>query len=101
MAYAAAEFTNAVLKGLKGEEVVVPSYVHLAADPEGGKQLVNEIAAELTYFSTNVKLGPNGVEKILPLGNITDYERKLLKAAVGELGDNISKGVSFVETSKL
>ncbi|KAG9076660.1 hypothetical protein FS749_011531 [Ceratobasidium sp. UAMH 11750] len=91
MAYAAAEFTNAVLKGLKGEEVVVPSYVHLAADPEGGKQLVNEIAAELTYFSTNVKLGPNGVEKILPLGNITDYERKLLKAAVGELGDNISK----------
>lgn len=57
MAYAAAEFTTAVLKGLKGEDVIVPSYVHLSADPEGGKALTNEIGADLQYFSTRVKLG--------------------------------------------
>ncbi|KAG8757076.1 hypothetical protein FRC12_010400 [Ceratobasidium sp. 428] len=91
MAYAAAEFTNAVLKGLKGEDVTVPTYVHLNADPEGGKLLAKEIGAELTYFSTNVKLGPNGVEKILPLGHISEYEQGLVKAATSELKDNITK----------
>ncbi|QRV85384.1 malate dehydrogenase [Ceratobasidium sp. AG-Ba] len=101
MAYAAAEFTNAVLKGLKGEDVVVPSYVHLKADPAGAQELIKEIGAELTYFSTNVKLGPNGVEKILPLGNISEYEKKLVATAVPELQGNIDKGASFVESSKL
>ncbi|KAG9125311.1 hypothetical protein FRC07_008147 [Ceratobasidium sp. 392] len=101
MAYAAAEFTAAVLKGLKGGDVTVPSYVHVGADPEGGKALQKEIGADLTYFSTNVKLGPNGVEKILPLGKLSEYEQGLVKAAVGELKDNITKGTNFVETSKL
>ncbi|CAE6438842.1 unnamed protein product [Rhizoctonia solani] len=101
MAYAAAEFTTAVLKGLKGEDVTVPSYVHLTADPEGAKALQSEIGAELQYFSTRIKLGPNGVEKILPLGNLSEYESGLVKAAVPELKDNITKGVNFIEASKL
>ncbi|CAE6475048.1 unnamed protein product [Rhizoctonia solani] len=101
MAYAAAEFTQAVLKGLKGEDVTIPSYVHLTADPEGGKALTAEIGSELQYFSTRVKLGPSGVEKILPLGNLSEYEAGLVKAAVPELKDNISKGVNFIEASKL
>ena len=57
MAYAAAEFTTAVLKGLKGEDVTVPTYVHLSADPEGGKALISEIGTDLQFFSTRVKLG--------------------------------------------
>ncbi|CAE6394710.1 unnamed protein product [Rhizoctonia solani] len=101
MAYAAAEFTNAVLKGLKGEDVTVPSYVHISADPEGGKALLAEIGDDLQYFSTRVKLGPNGVEKILPLGQLSDYEAALVKTATPELKDNISKGINFVEHSKL
>ncbi|EUC54113.1 malate dehydrogenase [Rhizoctonia solani AG-3 Rhs1AP] len=101
MAYAAAEFTTAVLKGLKGENVIVPSYVHLTADPEGGKALQSEIGAELEYFSTRIKLGPNGVEKILPLGKLSEYESGLVKAAIPELKDNIGKGNNFVEPSKL
>ncbi|CAE6475929.1 unnamed protein product, partial [Rhizoctonia solani] len=101
MAYAAAEFTTAVLKGLKGEDVTVPSYVHLTADPEGGKALQSEIGTELQYFSTRIKLGPNGVEKILPLGELSDYESGLVKAAIPELQDNIEKGVKFIEPSKL
>ncbi|KAF8762044.1 Dehydrogenase [Rhizoctonia solani] len=101
MAYAAAEFTNAVLKGLKGEDVIVPSYVHISADPEGGKALLAEIGDDLQYFSTRVKLGPNGVEKILPLGQLSDYEAALVKTATPELKDNISKGINFVEHSKL
>jgi malate dehydrogenase len=34
---------------------------------------------------------PNGVEKILPLGNLTAYERQLIAAAVPELATNIDK----------
>lgn len=57
MAYAAAEFTTAIIKGRAGQDVTVPSYVHLSADLEGGKALTTEIGAELEYFSTRVKLG--------------------------------------------
>ncbi|CAE6531856.1 unnamed protein product [Rhizoctonia solani] len=101
MAYAAAEFTTAVLKGLKGEDVTVPSYVHLTADPEGAKALISEIGAELQYFSTRAKLGPNGVEKILPLGKLSEYETKLVTEAIPELKVNINKGKEFIEPSKL
>ncbi|CUA77794.1 malate dehydrogenase [Rhizoctonia solani] len=101
MAYAAAEFTTAVLKGLKGEDVTVPSYVHLTADPEGAKDLISEIGAELQYFSTRAKLGPNGVEKILPLGKLSEYETKLVTEAIPELKVNINKGKEFIEPSKL
>lgn len=34
---------------------------------------------------------PNGVEKILPLGNLTDYEKQLIAAAIPELTTNIEK----------
>ncbi|KAB5593750.1 hypothetical protein CTheo_2830 [Ceratobasidium theobromae] len=101
MAYAAAEFTTAIIKGRDGQDVTVPSYVHLSADLEGGKALTTEIGAELEYFSTRVKLGPHGVEKILPLGPLSDYETKLVKAATPELSDNITKGVNFINPPKL
>jgi malate/lactate dehydrogenase len=38
-----------------------------------------------------VGIKPSGVEKILPLGELSDYESVLVKAAVPELKDNIAK----------
>lgn len=113
MAYAGAEFANKVIKALAGEKgLVAPSYVHLDADKEGGAVVKKEIGKELDYFSTNIQIGvneflgvcdqmsplliqylwqANGVEKILPLGNLTDYEKQLIAAAVPELATSIEK----------
>ncbi len=58
MAYAGAEFATKVLKALKGEKgIVAPTYVNLAADPEGAALLTKELGTEVAYFSSNVELG--------------------------------------------
>jgi len=102
MAYAGAEFASKVLRAVKGESgIVAPSYVNLSADKSGGDAIKKEIGEDLDYFSAPVELGPEGVVKINPLGNITEAEQALIKAAVPELATNIEKGVSFINTPKL
>jgi len=102
MAYAGALFAESVIKAIGGDKnIVLPSYVNLTADKEGGAILSNEIGKDLAYFSANVELGPNGVEKIYSLGNLSSYEKGLVKAAIPELEDNIAKGVNFITGSKL
>lgn len=101
MAAAGAEFAEKVLRALGGEKgIISPSYVNLLADAEGGATVKKEIGKDLAYFSSRVELGPNGVEKILPLGNITDFEKGLVAAALPDLADNISKGVTFIDNSE-
>lgn len=42
------------------------------------------------------------MEKAYPLGNLTAFEKDLLKDAIPELKGNIEKGVKFIaEASKL
>jgi len=102
MAYAGSEFAKKILEAIKGETgIKVPTYVNLASDPEGREALQQELGKELDYFSPVVQLGPDGVSKILPLGNITNPERELIVAALPELAVSIEKGVSFVAASKL
>lgn len=43
------------------------------------------------FFSVQVELGPNGVEKILPIGKVSETEAGLLKTAAEELEGNIKK----------
>ena len=58
MAYAGAEFANALIRAIKGESsVVAPTFVHLTADPAGGEVVRKEIGRELDYFSAPVELG--------------------------------------------
>ncbi|KAI0033510.1 NAD-malate dehydrogenase [Vararia minispora EC-137] len=102
MAYAGAEFAFKVLRALRGEKgIVAPTYVNLDADKSGGDALKKEIGQDLDYFSANVEIGPEGVAKIHPLGEITEYEQGLIKAAVPELAKNIETGVAFIQSSKL
>jgi len=97
MAQAGAHFASLVLKALKGEKgIVTPSYVNLEADKEVGEEIKKELGVDLAYFSVNVELGPNGVERLYPIGSTTDFEKDLVKAALTELEGNIQKGVGFI-----
>lgn len=88
MAYAAARFTDSVIKALNGQEGVVEcAYVQ------------SEIT-EASFFATPILLGKNGVEKNLGLGKINEFESNLLKAAMPELKGSIQKGVEFAKNFK-
>ncbi|KAF8627529.1 hypothetical protein AX15_004387 [Amanita polypyramis BW_CC] len=96
MAYAGAEFAFKVIRAIKGEKgIITPSYVNLDADKES-RTAFKDIGVDLEYFASNVELGPNGVARIFPLGRISESEKELIKAAVPELGTNISTGVNFI-----
>lgn len=65
MAYAGAEFANAVLRALGGEEgIVLPSYVNLAADKDGSAVVLSELKDSLDYFSVQVELGVSFVHTV-------------------------------------
>lgn len=88
MAMAGARFAESLLKAAQGQKgVIEPTFVD---SPLFRDQGVN-------YFSSRVELGPGGVEKIHEVGKITDFEQKLLDAAVKDLKGNIAKGVKFVQ----
>jgi len=98
MAYAGAEFTEKVVRALKGEKgIIAPSYVDLTADSAGGNAVKKELGAEPAYFSARVELGQDGVKQIHPIGKVTEAESALLKAAIPELLTNIEKGVGFIK----
>ncbi|GAA6058147.1 hypothetical protein JCM3770_001948 [Rhodotorula araucariae] len=99
MAYAgykfAAQLISAAFEGKKG--VVAPSFVYVQDD----KEIQSTVGQDLAFFSVPVELGPNGVEKLHPLGKLSAYEQELLKGCLGELPGSITKGVAFIQGSKL
>merc|ERR1712098_785686 len=84
MAYAAARFTDSLIKGMNGQEGVVEC-AYVASD-----------VTEAKYFATPLVLGPNGIEKNLGLGTLTEFEQGLLAAALPELIGSIKEGEKFV-----
>ncbi|KZO93626.1 malate dehydrogenase [Calocera viscosa TUFC12733] len=90
MAYAASKFTNSLLRAINGEKgIIVPSFVRSPLFEAEG----------VDFFSSNVELGPEGVEKIHELGAISPEEQKLLDACIPDLIKNIKKGQEFVASS--
>merc|ERR550539_1619453 len=83
MAYAAARFTDSLIKAMNGKEGVVEC------------AYVASHVTEATYFSTPLLLGKNGLEKNLGLGKLSEYEEELLKACIPELQKTIKKGEEF------
>lgn len=87
MAYAGALFADACLRGLNGEPNVVEcTYVE------------SKITAA-RFFASKVRLGPSGVDKILGLGKLTDFEKAGLEKLLPELQESIEKGEKFVTES--
>lgn len=84
MAYAAARMAESVLLGLNGEKDIIEcSYVE------------SSIVPGFQYFSSRVRLGPNGVEEFLPLGELSAYEQEGLESMKDLLGKNIDAGLTF------
>lgn len=85
MAFAGARFAESLLKAASGVKgVVEPSFVDSPLYKDQG----------IDFFASRVELGPNGAEKVLPVGKVSPYEEKLLEAAFADLKKNIQKGES-------
>ncbi|XP_031284173.1 malate dehydrogenase, mitochondrial [Pistacia vera] len=83
MAYAGALFADACLKGLNG----VPDVVECS--------FVQSTVTELPFFASKVRLGKNGVEEVLGLGPLSDFEKEGLEKLKPELKSSIEKGIKF------
>ncbi|KAF9638314.1 Lactate/malate dehydrogenase [Lasiodiplodia theobromae] len=88
MAMAGARFAESLLRAAQGEKgVIEPTFVESPLFKDQG----------CDFFASNVELGPSGVEKILPVGEVTPYEQKLIDVCVQDLAKNIKKGVDFAK----
>jgi len=87
MAFAGARFALSLVSALHGESNII----------ECG--YVKSDVTEVSYFSTPLLLGKNGLEKNLGLGKLTAYEEKMVKEAIPELKASIKKGEDFVANS--
>ncbi|MCJ1351920.1 MAG: Malate dehydrogenase, cytoplasmic [Icmadophila ericetorum] len=88
MAMAGARFAESLLKASQGVKgVIEPTFVDSPLYKDQG----------IDFFASKVELGPEGVEKIHPVGKISDNEQKLLDACLADLKKNIEKGVAFVK----
>jgi malate dehydrogenase len=85
IAYATYHFVTRLIEAMNGkEEVVETAYVK------------SDVIPDVSYLATPVLLGPNGLEKNLGLGELSDYERKkLMEVVVPELQANIKKAEEF------
>lgn len=84
MAYAAAKFADACLRGLRGDAGIIEC------------SFVSSQVTELPFFAAKVRIGRSGAEEIFPLGPLNDFERVGLEKAKKELAGSIEKGISFV-----
>jgi len=84
MAYAAARMAESVLSAMNGaKDVVECTFVE------------SKMVPDMPYFSSRIKLGPNGVEEFLPLGELSPFEQEGLEAMKELLTKNIKAGVTF------
>jgi len=88
MAFAAARFADNCLTAQSGQDVIEYAYVE-------------SNVTDATYFSSKLTLGADGIKQNHGLGDLTDYEKDLVAAAVPELQKTITKGEKFVEGYEL
>ena len=91
MAYAAARFLEASLRGLDGhDDVYECTYVQ------------SQVVPELPFFACRVKLGRDGVEEVLgsELRGLTDYEARELEDLKPKLKASIDKGIAYVQQNQ-
>ncbi len=83
MAQAAARFALSLVKALSGETIVECTYV------EGDGKYAR-------FFSQPVRLGSEGVEEILPIGTLSEFEQNALENMLPTLRKDIELGENFV-----
>lgn len=83
MGQAAARFCLSLVAAMKGDNVVEYTYVQV----ESG---------DATFFAHPVRLGANGVEEILPYGELSAFEQQAKADMLDGLRGDIQLGVEFV-----
>ncbi len=53
------------------------------------------LVPDCPYFASKVQLGPNGVEDIFEIGEVTDFEQEGIEKLIPELKASIAKGIDF------
>ena len=87
MAMAGARFAESLLKAAQGEKgVIEPTFIDSPLYKDQG----------VDFFASKVELGPDGVQKIHPVGKISQHEQKLLEACLEDLKKNIAKGRRYI-----
>jgi len=89
MAYAGAQLGSSILAGLSGRRRVECAYV------------ASTIEEGFPYFTSKVVFGEKGVTKVLPLGELNDYEKKRLEEAKAQLKTEIDTGLKYAEANSL
>jgi len=83
MGYTGALFADRVMAGLAGEADVVEC------------TFVESSITEAKFFASKCTLGKNGVETVHPIGDITDYEKKLIADMLPDLIGQAEKGTAW------
>jgi malate dehydrogenase len=84
MGQAAARFCLSLVAAMQGEAVVEYAYIQVDGSDDAA------------FFAHPVRLGINGVEKILPYGDLSDFEENAKNAMLDGLRGDIKMGVDFV-----
>ncbi|GGF79127.1 malate dehydrogenase [Alteromonas lipolytica] len=84
MGQAAARFCLSLVAAMQGDNVVEYTYVQ------------TDDSDDAAFFSHPVRLGPNGVEEILPYGELSAFEQKAKDDMLEGLRGDIKLGVDFV-----
>lgn len=87
MGFAGARLGAAVLKGLNGEPATECAYVMSSI-------------TELPYFASKVTFGPEGVQTVHPLGEMTEYEKGRLAALIPILKEEIDCGLEYAAANE-
>jgi malate dehydrogenase len=88
MAYAGARLGKAVLAGLAGARRTECAYCK------------SEVT-DLPYFAQKVVFGKEGIMKVLPIGDLSEYEQKRLEEAKVQLKGEIQSGLDYAEANSL
>merc|ERR1740121_2472978 len=81
MGYVGARLGNSVLSGLSGRKRTECAYCA-------------STVTDIPYFAQKVILGPSGIEKVHPLGELNEHETKRLEAVKEQLKGEVETGLS-------
>ena len=84
MAQAGAEFALGLVRGLVGEDVIRYAYV----DNTNGE-------TSPAFFAYPIRLGAEGLKEVLPIGRLSDFEKKQVEDLIPILNEEIELGQKF------
>ncbi|KAJ9211283.1 hypothetical protein DTO166G4_7116 [Paecilomyces variotii] len=88
MALAGARFADSLMRATNGQEgIIETAFVDNPLYKDQG----------IEFFASMVELGPDGMQRIHKVDNLSPYEENMLKKALPDLAKNIKRGVDFVK----